>query len=84
MPQRPPSGSLSSNQNFAGNSVPLNHTAMISNQQVKKVQSNITKQVVPSIQIKGTLKQNMVTKTRSNARSHSLSDAANVQSAARH
>ena len=64
--------------------MPLNNTAMISNQQVKKVQSSITKQVVPSIQIKGALKQNMVTKTRSNARSHSLSDAANMQSAAKY
>ena len=64
--------------------MPLNSTAMVSNQQVKKLQSNITKQVVPSIQIKGALKQNMVTKTRSNARSHSLSDAANMQSAAKY
>ena len=64
--------------------MPLNNTAMVSNQQVKKLQSNITKQVVPSIQIKGALKQNMVTKTRSNARSHSLSDAANMQSAAKY
>ena len=57
--------------------MPLNTTAVVgSTTQVKKVQSNLAKQsVVPSIQIKGALKQNMVTKTRSNARSHSLSDA---------
>ena len=36
----------------------------------------VKKVAPPSIQIKGTLKQNMVAKTRSNARSHSLSDAA--------